>query len=270
MSFTPPPVPPDVNTSDDENRPVPPSKRRRVWGWIIAGLGITAFSAIAVIAVTSLITSTLPKAPPDAAPVPTAEASAPWGATPTPQPTETGLGDPPSYDPPPYSTAVDGVYPLSSYAYFEQDVTFEQNLADNWYSQNDKFGEYWLSDDPVCNLTADTKWIYLFGDPEPDKNDGYYTTRDLELSEANLLAQFPDLDSHGDDFVVEMPVSDGNTIEFAGRRLDYAGGFFMQLTRGMMWQDSSYGITISCLGAESFDHEGFAQDIVDQFTMKVG
>ncbi|GAB2522968.1 hypothetical protein [Paramicrobacterium agarici] len=267
MSFTPPPVPDDLHGSDNDDAPVPPSKRRRIWGWIVAGVGITAFAAIAIVAVTSLVASTLPTARPEAAPVPTAEPSAPWGATPTPQPTDTGLGEPPSYDPPPYSAPVDGVYPLSSYAYFEQEVTFEKNLADNWYSETDKFGEYWLSDDPVCNLTADPKWIYIFGDPEPDKNDGYYTARDLDLSEANLRAQFPDLDDHGDDFVVEMPVSDGNTIEFMGRRLDYAGGFFLQLTRGMMWQDSSYGITLSCLGSESFDDEAFAQKIVDQFTM---
>ncbi|WP_437584051.1 hypothetical protein ACSAGD_01970 [Paramicrobacterium sp. CJ85] len=270
MSFTPPPLPRDRDQGTEPEY-VLPSKRRRVTGWVFAGIGITAFAAIAVVAVVTLVTSLMSSSTPEAAPVPTPSSSAlPWGATPMPHPTETGSGKAPSYDPPAYSTPENGVYPLSSYAYFEQDVTFEKDLADNWYSQDDKFGEYWLSDDPICNLTADPKWIYLWGDPEPDKDDGYYTSRDLDLSEANLRAQFPDLTDHGDDFVVTMPVSDGNEIEFAGRRLDYAGGFFMQLTRGMMWQDSSYGITVSCLGSSTFDHEGFAQELLDQFTMKLG
>ena len=92
----------------------------------------------------------------------------------------------------------------------------------------------WLSDDPICNLTADPKWIYLWGDPEPDKDDGYYTSRDLDLSEANLRAQFPDLTDHGDDFVVTMPVSDGNEIEFAGRRA-WSTRYEGNLHAGCVW-----------------------------------
>lgn len=277
MTFEPPPPPRDPNRHGNGNSGLPgvgddvdapgvetPSRRRRITGWTIAYLSIGALVAVAVVAIASLVVSSIPSASPIPSATPTA--SIPRG-TPTPQPTQTGTGTPPDYDPPAYSNAVDGVYPLDSYAYFAGDISFSSDLESNWYETEDKFGTYWLSDDPVCNLTAEPKWIYIWGDPEPDMNDGYYTQRDLDLSEANLLAQFPDLSVHGDDFVVEMPVSDGNSIEFQGRRLDYSGGFFLQLTRGMVWQDSSYGITLSCLGDSGFDHEGFAQHIVDQFTM---
>ncbi|SEB43005.1 hypothetical protein SAMN04489806_0580 [Paramicrobacterium humi] len=263
MTFQPPPPPPGVN-DDGASEDPQQSRRRRIVTWTLASLGIAALTIVAVTAVVSLIASSIPSAAPLPAVSPTA--SLPRGV-PTPQPTQTGTGAKPDFDPPAYSTAVNGVYPLDSYAYFPHDVDVTYDLPSNWYSAHDKFGEYWLSDDPVCNLTAMPKWIYIWGDPEPGKSDGYYTKRDLDLSEANLRAQFPDLTDHGDDIVVDMPVSDGNVIEFAGRRLDYSGGFFLQLTRGMVWQDSSYGITLSCLGGDTFDHEALAQRILDRFTM---
>lgn len=235
-------------------------------GWTIAYIGIGALLTIAVVAIVSLVFSSIPASSPVAAET---SGAVQWNATPSPAPTQTGVGDPPSYDPPPYSTAVDGLYPLDDYAYFDADVSVEDDLESNWYVTSDKFGDYWLSDDPVCNLTEAAEYPAIWGDPDPAEDDGYYTEQNLDLREANLYAQFPDLDEAGD-FTVTMPVSDGNDIEMAGRRLNYNGGYFLIISRAMMWQQSSYGLTISCLGAKSFDHETFAQDVADQFTLTLG
>lgn len=237
------------------------------WAWGIIGGG--GFIAIAIIVVSVLIVNWLTGI------VGAADAAA--KGQPVALPTVTSTPGPtvdPFADPPPVAVATNGVYGLDIYAYFDATVSIEGHPGAGWTADpddpEDKYS--WVKGD-ACKFLLSQGPIVTFGPPSLDADDGVWTDESLSRFETMLLKSNPDATKSGEPFVLTMPVSDGNVIEFKALAYSYTSkntgkpATVVMIHRTLTWNIVTYSFLLSCEASALSDKQATAQEILDGFTL---